>query len=332
MSKIIIDVFGSDNPSELIKGAADAVNAYKDIEIVLPGDADFIKSELKKHEYDTKRITVIDAKEIITNNESPTEAIRKKKNSSLVKGMERLRSDDDAIAMVCAGATGAALCGGIFIVGRMNGVDRPALAAVLPTENDAHFCLIDAGANTDCRPEYLTQFALLGSYVMKALHGIESPRVALLSNGTEEKKGNDLVHKTFELLKEMPNINFVGNMEARAALSGNYDVCVCDGFTGNILLKCIEGTATMMAKKLGSFLKKNAPEGQDMTFVKKSFDQTMKMLDYNSEGGAILLGCKKIIIKAHGAANARTIVCVTELAKKLSESGMIEKVQKDLAV
>lgn len=330
MAKIILDVFGSDDPKALIKGAVDTVNQDTNMHMVLPGDEAFLTAELEKHDFDKTRISVLGASEVITNFESPTEAIRKKKDSSLVKGLHLLSSDSDVDAMICAGSTGAALVGGIFIVGRMKGVDRPALAAVLPTENDGHFCLIDAGANADCRPEYLAQFALIGSYVMKAIHGQENPRVALLSNGTEDKKGNELVHNAFALLKDMKSINFVGNMEARAALSGNYDVCVCDGFTGNILLKCIEGTAMMMANKLSGFLKANAPAGQDMSFVKKSFDQTMKMLDYNSEGGAILLGCKKIIIKVHGAANARTIVSVAELAKKLSQSGMIDKVQNEL--
>ncbi len=329
MTKIVLDVFTGDNPAALIKGAASAVNVYGDVKIIMPGDAAYLREQLEKYDYDRDRIEIVHAPEIISNNESPTAAIKQKKDSSLVKGMSLLSSDATVGGMISAGSTGAVLCGGIFIVGRLEGIDRPALAAVLPTENGKNVCLMDCGANADCLPEYLSQFALLGSSLMRSVYSVENPRVALVCVGTEDHKGNKLTQGAFKIIGDMP-LNFAGNMEARDTLSGKYDVLVCDGFTGNVLLKSIEGTAKLVIGKMVNALKNNLPEGTDPSFIKKSVGEVMATLDYNSNGGAVLLGCRKPIEKIHGSANEKTIVAVVGQMKSMIESCMLDKVRTDL--
>ncbi|MBP5593429.1 MAG: phosphate acyltransferase PlsX [Clostridia bacterium] len=329
MKKVVLDVFTGDNPEQLIKGATEAVKKYDNLKIIMPGDKDFLTSQLAQYEYDTDRIEVVHASQIISNNESPTMAIKQKKDSTIVVGMNILNSDPDVIGLISAGSTGAILCGGIFITGRLSGVDRPALAAVLPTEDGNNVCLMDCGANSDCLPEYLAQFALLGSALMKSAYGVENPRTALVCVGTEDHKGSKLTHAAFDLIKDLP-VNFLGNMESRDVLSGKYDVLVCDGFTGNVLLKSIEGTATLVIRKMVGALKNNLPEGTDGSFIKKSVGQVMVDLDYNSNGGAILLGCKKPIAKIHGSANANTISAVIGQMIKMYETEMISKVSAAL--
>ena len=306
MIKIIVDVFSGDNPQDLIKGTADAVNACPDVHIIMPGDPEYLEAELADCSFDRSRLEILPASEIIGNDESPTAAMRQKKDSSLVRGATLLKNDPEAGGMISAGSTGALLCCGIFIVGRIRGIDRPALAPLLPTADGGHVCLIDCGANADCRPQYLAQFALLGTGVMQSIYGIEKPRVALVNVGEEDHKGSALTNEAANLIKRMP-VNFVGNMEAREALTGRYDVLVCDGFVGNVLLKSIEGTARLYSAKLLEAVRRNAPAGTDLAFVEHSVEDVMENLDYNSRGGAWLLGCNKPIMKIHGAANARTV-------------------------
>ena len=240
--KIVIDVFGADYPEEVVKGAVTAANLIEDVTLVLTGDEEKIKAVLSECGYAGDRIEIVHAPEVIDCNESPTMAIRRKTNSSLVAGLKLLKENDDVIGMISAGSTGAVLAGGLFTIGRIKGVKRPALAPFLPTVNGGKTLLIDCGANVDCKPEYLQQFAIMGSIYVKAMLGIENPRVGLISNGVEEHKGNEQIHQTFELLKNTPEINFVGNMEAREMFSGDYDVLVADGFTGNVAMKSAEGT------------------------------------------------------------------------------------------
>ncbi len=322
MIKIVVDVFSGDNPVALIKGTADAVNAYPDVKIVMPGDPDLLSSELGKYEFDRSRLEILPAKEIIGNNEVPTTAMRQKKDSSIVRGMTLLKTDDEAQGMISAGSTGAILCCGIFIVGRIRGIDRPALAPLLPTANGGHVCLIDCGANADCRPQYLAQFSLIGTSVMKSVFGIENPRVAIVNVGEEDHKGNTLTAEATALIKKMP-VNFVGNMEAREALSGNFDVLVCDGFVGNVLLKSIEGTARLVSEGILSRLKSVAPDLADMSLIEKSVADVMENFDYNSNGGAWLLGCNKPILKIHGAANVRTVPNAVGLVRSMILADMV---------
>jgi len=247
--KIVVDIFGADNsPIEIVKGCVDSLK-NDGFDLVLSGDKTIIQNELKKYKYDDKRIDFLDCPQVITNDMKPTDAIRDYKDSSLVKALDLLKTDDAVQGMFSAGNTGAVLVGGTFRIGRINGIDRPALGPLLPTVNDGRFCLIDCGANVDCKPEYLLQFAVLGDCYMRAMLGLDKPRIGLVSNGTEDKKGNEQTKAAFELLKNS-GLNFVGNMEARDALSGDYDVLVCDGFVGNVLLKMLEGTAKMVMTKL----------------------------------------------------------------------------------
>ena len=328
MIKIIIDVFSGDDPQALIRGTAAAVNVYPDVHVIMPGDPTYLERELALCDYDVSRLEILPASEVIGNDESPTAAIRQKRDSSLVRGATLLRADPEVGGMISAGSTGAILCCGIFVVGRIRGIDRPALAPVLPTVDGGSVCLIDCGANADCRSEYLGQFALLGTGLMRSLCGVKEPRVALVNVGVEGHKGNILTSQTTKILSEMP-INFVGNMEAREALSGKYDVLVCDGFVGNVLLKSIEGTAAYAVSEMAQVLKRKPP-GADADIVDAVAREVMRNYDYNSYGGAYLLGCRKPIEKIHGAANERTIPYAVGQMRSMILSGMADKISEQL--
>lgn len=324
--KFIIDAFGGDAPEEVIKGAVLALE-NTDADLVLTGDEAKLKNELAKYTYDKNRIEIVHAPEIVTNDDIPTVAIKTKRESSMIKAFTVLKERGDIDAMISAGNTGAILAGGIFILGRIKGIGRPALAPILPTSNGKFVCLIDSGANVDCDPEYLAQFALMGVSYMQGVYNIENPKVALVSVGIEDKKGNKLTKEAFKILSEMP-INFAGNMEAREALSGNYDVLVCDGFIGNIVLKSIEGAAKISLKILGESLMKNLPENTDPSFIKKSFGEALSLMDFNSNGGAPLLGTNKMVLKIHGAANSNTIKSGVAQVYNMVKGKVIEKINE----
>lgn len=329
MIKIVLDVFSGDDPKALIRGAAAAVNVYPDVHIIMPGDPTYLERELACCDYDTSRLEILPASEIIGNDESPTMAIRQKKDSSLVRGATLLRNDPEVGGMISAGSTGAILCCGIFILGRIRGIDRPALAPVLPTVDGGNVCLIDCGANADCRSEYLGQFALLGTGLMRSLCGVENPRVALVNVGLESHKGSVLTTQAAKILSEMP-VNFVGNMEAREALSGKYDVLVCDGFVGNVLLKSIEGTAAYVVSEMTETLRRKLAGKIDTEIIEETAHEVMRNYDYNSYGGAYLLGCRKPVEKIHGAANERTIPYAVGLMRSMILSKMTEKISEQL--
>ena len=329
--KIVVDIFGGDHsPNEIVKGAVEALSYDKELSLVLAGQEQPIKGELSKYRFDASKIEVVNATEVITNNESPTSAIKQKKDSSLVRSLELLKNDESISAMVSAGSTGAVLAGGIFKVGRIKGINRPALAPLLPTVNGKEVTVVDTGANVDCRPEFLAQFALMGSVYMKSC-GVENPRVALVSVGVEDKKGNELTHQAFELLKNLP-INFVGNMEARDALSGEYEVLVCDGFVGNVLVKSVEGTAGLVMKKLKDAIMSStsAKIGYSL-FMKKAFGRLKEDMNYNAKGGAPLLGIEKVIVKSHGSSKALAIRASILKAANLCRSGLVENIKSGLA-
>lgn len=330
--KIIIDAFGGDHaPVEIVKGAITSVNLLNDVEIVLTGAKDRIQEVLNEYGYKGSKIQVVDAPEIITNDESPTAAIRQKKNSSMVVGLDMLKTDPDAVGFISAGSTGAVLAGGTFRVGRIKGVKRPSTAPVLPNLKGGKTLLIDSGANVDCKPEYLVQFAVMGSEYMKCMYGIENPRVALVCVGTEDHKGNALTHEAFELLKKIPNINFVGNMEARDALSGNYDVLVCDGFVGNTLLKSTEGAIDAMNKMLKEEIYGLGLRGKiGYLFLKKAFKKLKQRMNYTTVGGAAFLGIEKLVVKSHGSSTAETIFSCVKQVQALTNANMIENLKNSL--
>lgn len=330
--KIIIDAFGGDHaPVEIVKGAITSVNLLNDVEIVLTGAKDRIQEVLNEYGYKGSKIQIVDAPEIITNDESPTAAIRQKKNSSMVVGLDMLKTDPDAVGFISAGSTGAVLAGGTFRVGRIKGVKRPSTAPVLPNLKGGKTLLIDSGANVDCKPEYLVQFAVMGSEYMKCMYGIENPRVALVCVGTEDHKGNALTHEAFELLKKLPNINFVGNMEARDALSGNYDVLVCDGFVGNTLLKSTEGAIDAMNKMLKEEIYGLGLRGKiGYLFLKKAFKKLKQRMNYTTVGGAAFLGIEKLVVKSHGSSKAETIFSCVKQVQALTNANMIENLKNSL--
>lgn len=327
MVKVVVDAFGADKGvGVVVEGAINALVTYDDVNIVIVGDKAEIGTELGKFTYDKSRIEVEDAREKITNNESPTVAIRTKKDSSLVRALEITKNDPLVAGMVSAGSTGAVLTGGIFKIGRIKGVLRPALCPLLPTFNGGKVCIVDCGANMDCKPEYLAQFALMGSEYMRSL-GIANPRVALVSVGDEDKKGNELTHAAFSILKKLPII-FVGNMEARYALSGNYDVLVCDGFVGNVLLKSVEGTAMGVMKMLKNEIKSSFSAKIGALFMKKGLMNIKSSMDYHAVGGAAFLGVEKVLVKGHGSSNAKSICAAVGQVAAMAKLGYVDRIKK----
>lgn len=330
--KIVIDVFGADySPDEIVKGAVTAVNLIDEVEIILTGDEKEIQRVIDEIGYKGNKLEIVHAPEVISCNESPTMAIRRKKESSLVAALDILKTREDVIGMISAGSTGAVLAGGLFVIGRMEGVKRPALAPFLPTVTGGKTLLIDCGANVDCKPEYLRQFAIMGSIYVKAMLGIENPRVGLISNGVEDHKGNEQIHQTFELLKNEKEINFVGNMEAREMFSGDYDVLVCDGFTGNVAMKAAEGTLNTFNSILKQEVKQSGLKAKlGALMMKKVFKDLKKRVNYTEVGGSPFLGIDKILVKSHGSSKAKTIYSCVLQVLEIHKSNYIEKMREGI--
>ncbi|MGN1162908.1 MAG: phosphate acyltransferase PlsX [Christensenellales bacterium] len=325
--KILIDTKGGDySPLELVEGAVLASKQNKTAGFVLFGDKQKIEEILNNEKVDLSRFEVIDSPDEIENTESPTMAIKTKKQSSMVMAFERLKSESDACGMISCGSTGAILTGAILKIGRVPGVSRPSLAPVLPTANGGKVMLIDSGANMDCKPINLCHFALMGSAYMTAMEGIKKPKVALLNVGTEDKKGNDLTHVVFPLLKSL-DINFVGNMEARDVLSGKYDVVVCDGFAGNVLLKGLESMAGEIMSELKLAVKNSFKAKIGALFLKDTLKNIKNKFDYNAIGGSIFLGARKIVVKAHGASKRGAILACCEQIEKLIDNNLNQNIE-----
>ncbi|MFA6866325.1 MAG: phosphate acyltransferase PlsX [Clostridia bacterium] len=326
--KIVIDGFGGDNsPEEIVKGCILSLEKDKDINLVITGNEVKLKNLLTEYGYDGDKIEIVDAKEIITNEESPTEAIRTKKNSSLVVAFDYLNKNEDAKGFVSAGSTGAVLTGSVLMLRRIRGINRPALCPLLPTKTGKNVLLIDCGANSDPKPLNLQQFGIMGTAFMKAVEGVANPRVGLLSNGTEDKKGNALTKEAFPLLKEA-NINFLGNIEAREILSGDLDVVVSDGFSGNIALKGCEGTALTMFSLIKDGIMKGGLRAKlGYMLLKPVFKGIKNSMDYNNKGGAVLLGLEKLVVKSHGSSKATSICSSILQVKQLIDSNVVDKIK-----
>ncbi|MEG1529708.1 MAG: phosphate acyltransferase PlsX [Clostridia bacterium] len=327
--KIIVDAFGGDNaPKEIVLGAVDATACQNDLLVVLVGNKTVIEEILKTETYDKARLTIVDAKEVITNEDVPTTAIKQKKDSSLVRALEILANDETAGGFVSAGSTGAVLAGAFMKVGRIRGISRPALAPILPSLKGKGVILCDCGANVDCKPQNLQHFALMGKAFAEAMLDAKNPRVALLSNGTEDKKGNELNHEVFGLLKADKSINFVGNCEARDVLSGDYDVIVADGFDGNIALKAAEGTANAIFSIIMDGVNNGGARAKLGALLLKPVLRGVKhKMDYNSQGGACFLGINKVIIKSHGASKRKSICASILQAATLSNADVCQKIK-----
>ena len=315
MYKVVLDTMGGDNsPYAQVEGAVIAVNEDKDLHVVLVGSEEIISQELLKYSYNKEQISIINATDIITNDDTPTVAIKQKTESSLVKAFDELKNNDEVVALVSTGSTGAVLTGGFLKIGRIKGVSRPALCPILPTKTGGVVSICDCGANVDSKPINLIHYAIMANAYVKNVFKIDNPRVALLSVGTEDHKGNELTKAVLPILREMEGINFVGNMEARDLLSGDYDLVITDGFAGNVLLKSTEGAVLTILSMLKSEIKSSALSMFGALFMKKAFKNLKTKMDYNNKGGAVLLGTKKIIMKGHGSSKAKSVsVCLHQV-------------------
>ncbi len=304
--KVAVDAMGGDNaPTEIVKGAVEAVQEKKEIEVLLVGKEAIISQELGKYTYDKERIKVVNAEEVITNDEAPVMAIRSKKDSSIVVALNLVKSGA-ADAFVSAGSTGAVLVGGQLIAGRIKGVERPPLAPLIPTVNGVSL-LIDCGANVDARSSHLVQFAKMGSVYMEHVVGVKNPRVAIVNIGAEEEKGNMLVKETYPLLKNCNEINFIGSIEARNIPLGEADVIVCEAFVGNVILKLYEGLGAALIGKIKGGMMTNLRSKIGALLVKPALKKTLKSFDASEHGGAPLLGLNGLVVKTHGSSKSMEI-------------------------
>ncbi|MGA9225040.1 MAG: phosphate acyltransferase PlsX [Mesobacillus sp.] len=312
--RLAVDAMGGDNaPKEIVLGAMKAIENYKDVHIVLVGD----EKKIKEHLTNEERIEILHTEEVILGTDEPVRAVRRKKTASMVLAAQQV-ADGHADACISAGNTGALMAAGLFIVGRIDGIERPALAPTLPTIGGEGFLLLDVGANADAKPEHLVQYAIMGSIYSEKARGISRPRVGLLNIGTEEKKGNELVRNTYELLKET-DINFIGNVESRDLLEGAADVVVADGFTGNMVLKTIEGTAMSVFKMLKTALTSSFKSKMAAAVLKPDLAVLKNKMDYTEYGGAGLFGLKAPVIKAHGSSDANAVYNSIRQAREMVE-------------
>lgn len=303
---VALDAMGGDNaPVEIVKGAVQAVQKTDKVIVKIVGPEETVNAELAKYEYDKDRINVVNATEIIEMAESPTVAIRRKKDSSLVVALNLVKKGE-ADAFVSAGSTGAVLVGGQAIVGRIKGIDRPPLAPAIPTANGPAL-LVDCGANVDARPDHLVKFARMGSIYMENVMGIHNPRVGIVNVGAEEEKGNALVKETFPLLKECKDINFIGSIEARDIPSGGADVIVCDAFVGNCILKMFEGVGQTLISEMKQTMLTTFRGKIGALLVKPSLKQVLKKYDASEYGGAPMIGLNGLVVKSHGSSDAKEI-------------------------
>ena len=321
--KVAVDAMGGDHaPGEIVKGAVEAVARQKRVKVFLTGQKAAVEAELQKYQYDPSRIEIVNAEEVIQMAEPPVQAIRTKKDSSIVVAMKMVKNGE-ADAFVGAGSTGAVLVGGQLIVGRIRGVERPPLAPLLPTEKGASL-LIDCGANVDARPSHLVQFAKMGSIYMEHVMGVKHPKVAIVNIGAEEEKGNALVKETFPLLKECKELNFIGSIEARDIPSGYADVIVCEALAGNIILKLYEGVGASLISIVKKGMMTNLRSKIGALLVKPALKKTLKRFDTSQYGGAPLLGLKGLVVKTHGSSKAVEVCnsilqCVTFTEQQMNE-------------
>lgn len=321
--RVAVDVMGGDfAPVEPVKGAIAAVNENEKIQVVLYGKEEIIKEELSKYQYNPSQVEIVNCTEKIETAEPPVMAIRSKKDSSIVRAMLDVKAGK-CDAYVSAGSTGANLVGGQVLVGRIKGVERPPLAPLIPTEKGASL-LIDCGANVDARPSHLVQFAKMGSVYMEHVMGVKNPRVGIVNNGAEEEKGNALVKETFPLLKNCPDINFIGSVEARDIPSGYADVIVCEAFVGNVVLKMYEGVGASLIKKIKTGMMSSLRAKIGALLVKPALKSTLKEFDLEQYGGAPMLGLNGLVVKTHGSAKSNEIKnsifqCLTFKEQEINE-------------
>lgn len=329
MIRIVVDAMGGDYaPGVPVRAAAQAVKDEEDITVSLIGKRELIEKELEKLSYDAERLQIVDASEVIETGEAPVMAIRKKKDSSIVKGLYMVKNHE-ADAFISSGSSGAILVGGQVIVGRLKGVERPPLAPLIPTTTGVA-CLIDCGANVDARSTHLLQFAKMGSIYMEHVIGIENPKVAIVNIGVEEEKGNMLVKETFPLLKNCPEINFIGSIEAREIPYGKADVIVCEAFVGNVILKFYEGVGTAMLDVMKEGLMSSLRSKIGALLIKPALKSSLKKFDASEYGGAPLLGLNGLVVKAHGSAKEKEITIAIKQCAIFNRQNINEKINEQL--
>ncbi|MBD5087724.1 MAG: phosphate acyltransferase PlsX [Clostridiales bacterium] len=327
--KVALDAMGGDNaPREIVKGAVEAVREDERIQVILIGKEALVQAELDRYEYDKERILVINADEVISNDEAPVMAIRQKKNSSIVVALNMVKKGE-ADAFVSAGSTGAILVGSQLVVGRIRGIERAPLAPLIPTM-DGVSLLIDCGANVDARASHLVQFAKMGSLYMEHVIGIPEPKVAIVNIGAEEEKGNMLVKETYPLLKNCNEINFIGSIEARDIPYGKADVIVCEAFVGNVILKLYEGVAGVLVKQIKDGLMSTTVSKIGAALAKPALKKTLKALDASEYGGAPMLGLNGLVVKTHGSSNSTEVKNSIIQCALFKEQNINEKIKKKI--
>jgi glycerol-3-phosphate acyltransferase PlsX len=321
---------GGDNaPEAVVRGSIQARDEYN-LGIILSGKEIKIKKILEKNTSNFNNIEIINAGDIISNDDKPVLAIRRKKDSSMVKALYAVK-EGKADALVSAGSTGALLSGGTLLIGRISGIERPAIGSLIPNMSGGFCLLIDSGANVDSKPEFLYDFAIMGDIYLKKVMNVISPRIALANIGTEKSKGNKLTVETYELLKNSNlNLNFTGNIEARDILKGEADIVVCDGFTGNMILKTMEGTVEELMKGLKEEIMSSMRSKIGGALIKPAFKNFKSKFDYSEHGGAPLLGVKAPLIKAHGSSDAKAIKNAIRQAKICGESNVNELIEESI--
>ncbi|MBE5745207.1 MAG: phosphate acyltransferase PlsX [Clostridiales bacterium] len=328
MIKIVIDAMGGDfAPAQQVKGSIDALNANKDVSIILVGDETQINAELAQYKYDAARLEIVHTTETIGMEEIPTKAVKTKKDSSLVVAF-RLLKEGKADALVSSGSTGAVLTAGVLILGRLKGVSRPALCPAIPNYRGETTFICDCGANLECKPVNLLHFAVMASAYAEAVYGVQNPRVGLLNNGTEDHKGLPLQQEVNQLLKDAEGINYVGNVEGRELMYGDIDVMVSDGFTGNIATKAVEGCAKAISTILKREYKRNLFTKIGALFSKGVIKRFKQNLDYEGRGGAMFLGLQKAVVKGHGNSKARAFSACIDQAINAVRGDMINKMKE----
>lgn len=327
--RVALDAMGGDNaPAEVVKGAVEAINEKNTIQVLLVGREDVIQKELTKYTYDKERIQIVNADEVITNDEAPVMAIRKKKNSSIVVGLSQVKNGE-ADAFVSAGSTGAVLVGGQLLAGKIKGVERAPLAPLIPTVNGVSL-LIDCGANVDARASHLLQFAKMGSIYMENVVGVKHPRVAIVNIGAEEEKGNMLVKEAYPMLKNCNDINFIGSIEARNIPYGEADVIVCEAFVGNVILKLYEGLSAALVSEIKKGLKSTTKSKIGAALALPALKNTLKQFDASEYGGAPLLGLNGLVVKTHGSSTYKEIKNSIIQCSLFKEQNINEKIKENI--
>ena len=332
MIKLLIDCFGGDHsPQAPVQGALAALAKNPDLHLILTGDEAVLRKGLEGKTYDAARLEIVHAPEVIGCDEKPTDVVRLKRNSSMMKAIMMLRDEDDIAGMVSTGSTGALVTGALVRLGRIRGIIRPAFCPLLPTMDGGIVGICDSGANVEVTPAHLRQFAIMASLYLENVYDVTRPRTALLNVGKEAEKGDTIRQETYKLLQETPSVNFVGNMESRDFLSGNYDLVVADGFSGNVLVKSTEGTALELLKKLKKDIYSRTLYKVGAFLMKRMFREEKEFMNYQNYGGSVLLGTQKVVVKGHGSSRAVAVEKCIEQAYRMETSRLSAKIEAEIA-